>query len=515
MFRRRIVVLTIFLFSHRAFSQEFLSLEDAIQLAVRNNYEINKQQYAIDAAKAQYMQASGALDFEVGAEASYSQKHTPVDKDDPNYTVQDLSSYGLIGTIYSDDATSRQTAGTVFVQKLFSFGLQSKLSYTMTRQKNTQDYLYSSNFPDEAKPEEEKARNYGTISLELSLPLFKSFSDSITAKELENARSYIEQMNEQLKHTVSKTVVEVSQKYYQYFLAYNNLLLLQNLQQKIESRNKNMDSLIRAGVRSRNDLLAMQVNALENQRNIDSANVQFQSARADLAQALSVRSVLPPPTKDSIPAVPITSADDAAQDEIDDDFTAKIVEKRSDLIALKKSMEAAEKKIRIAKINARPDATLALGIGATGTQYANDAGSFFVSGAKNIRGIDISTTVSVSAKLGNTAKKGAEEQAIAEYRSLASDYENALNTLEIQVKNAAEKLAVYKKSVQSADEVLALQKNLYENEQKLFNAGLITVDTLLSQDEKYISAENSYYQVLINYLLSVLEYKYYTATMFF
>ena len=508
MFRRRIVVLTIFLFSHRAFSQEFLSLEDAIQLAVRNNYEINKQQYAIDAAKAQYMQVSGALDFEVGAEASYSQKHTPVDKDDPNYTVQKYA-------IYSDDATNRQTAGTVFVQKLFSFGLQSKLSYTMTRQKNTQDYLYSSNFPDEAKPEEEKARNYGTISLELSLPLFKSFSDSITAKELENARSYIEQMDAQLKHTVSKTVVEVSQKYYQYFLAYNNLLLLQNLQQKIESRNKNMDSLIRAGVRSRNDLLAMQVNALENQRNIDSANVQFQSARADLAQALSVRSVLPPPTKDSIPAVPITSADDAAQDEIDDDFTAKIVEKRSDLIALKKSMEAAEKKIRIAKINARPDATLALGIGATGTQYANDAGSFFVSGAKNIRGIDISTTVSVSAKLGNTAKKGAEEQAIAEYRSLASDYENALNTLEIQVKNAAEKLAVYKKSVQSADEVLALQKNLYENEQKLFNAGLITVDTLLSQDEKYISAENSYYQVLINYLLSVLEYKYYTATMFF
>ena len=109
MFRRRIVVLAIFLFSHRAFSQEFLSLENAIQLAVRNNYEINKQQYAIDAAKAQYMQASGALDFEVGAEASYSQKHTPVDKDDPNYTVQD---YGSVA-IYSDDATMRQTAGTV------------------------------------------------------------------------------------------------------------------------------------------------------------------------------------------------------------------------------------------------------------------------------------------------------------------------------------------------------------------------------------------------------------------
>ena len=74
---------------------------------------------------------------------------------------------------------------------------------------------------------------------------------------------------------------------------------------------------------------------------------------------------------------------------------------------------------------------------------------------------------------------------------------------------------MYKNSVKNADEVLDLQKILYENEQKRFNAGLITVDNLLSQDEKYISAENSYYKVLINYLLAVLEYKYYTADLIY
>ena len=58
-----------------------------------------------------------------------------------------------------------------------------------------------------------------------------------------------------------------------------------------------------------------------------------------------------------------------------------------------------------------------------------------------------------------------------------------------------------------------MQKNLYENEQKRFNAGLITVDNLLNQDTKYIEAENSYNQLLINYMQSVLEFKYYTATL--
>ena len=67
--------------------------------------------------------------------------------------------------------------------------------------------------------------------------------------------------------------------------------------------------------------------------------------------------------------------------------------------------------------------------------------------------------------------------------------------------------------VSDADEVLKMQKNLYENEQKRFNAGLITVDNLLNQDTKYIEAENSYNQLLINYMQSVLEFKYYTATL--
>ena len=118
-----------------------------------------------------------------------------------------------------------------------------------------------------------------------------------------------------------------------------------------------------------------------------------------------------------------------------------------------------------------------------------------------------------SIKLGNNTKAGAVEQAEAEYNSSVNEYNKARNTVAIQIHNATDKLEIYKNLVADADEVLVLNKQLYENEQKRFNAGLITVDNLLSQDQKFISAELSYYQVLVNYMQAILEYKYYTASL--
>ena len=82
------VVLSQFVFSENSEnikSTESFSLEQAINLAVQNNYEIKKQRYALAAAQAQYRQAKGQLDLEVGAEAGYSLKQNPVDEDDPDY----------------------------------------------------------------------------------------------------------------------------------------------------------------------------------------------------------------------------------------------------------------------------------------------------------------------------------------------------------------------------------------------------------------------------------------------
>ena len=391
---------------------------------------------------------------------------------------------------------TKQTGGSIYLKKLFGFGLETKLSYTVLAEKNSPDYEYSSGYfaNGGSKIEDEKARSNGEIALELSLPLFKSFKNSLASLQIKAAKDYIEQMEYSLNDTISQTIINVSLQYWTVLLAHKNVENLEILQKKIEERNESMDSLIRTGVRSKNDILAMQVN-------VNDAKIQYSKAKMELVTSLGLAdSSLIGEPENSFSQIDLTSITPPNDSDLNDDFFAKIEEKRPDLKSLKKQVEAASKKVRMYQVDSPPDASLNFGIGTTGAAYSDDLGKTLSSGFKNIRGTNISGSLGVSANLGNNTKKGLQEQAQAEYRTSLNIYNKAKNILKLQILNAAEKLEIYKNLVSDADDVLHLQKNLYENEQKRFNAGVITVDNLLNQDQKYITAELSYYQVLINYI---------------
>ena len=498
-------------------NQPKFSLNDAINIALENNYEIKKQRYALASARAQYRQIKGTLDIEAGAQAQYSQKQNPVDENDPNYALgynwlSPAFNYG----VFSDNTLSEQTGGSVFLKKLFSFGLETKLSYTVQRQKNKPQFTYDKTFDAATfkKYEQEDGRNTGEIALELSLPLFKSFKNSLASLQLESAKDLIEQMEYKLQDTISQSMIAVSQSYWNYFLTCKNVEQLEILQRKIEERNGNMENLIKAGVRSRNDLLAMQVNVNENRRQLQEARVQQNKAKIDLMTSLGVQDFsfineVENPFND----IDLKSVQIPRAEELNEEFFNSVEESRTDLLALKKNMEMAAIKVRYSKADRLPDATLNFSVGSTGATYSDEPGKIVGAGFWNQRGVNLSGMLGASIKLGNNTKGGSLEQAEAEYNTSLNEYTKARNTVVLQIHNAQNKLEIYKNLVSDADEVLTLDKKLYENEQKRFNAGLITVDNLLQQDQKYLSAENSYCQVLINYMQAILEYKYYTANL--
>ena len=508
------LVLLIFC-STFCFTQEKnkFSLQNAIDTALENNYEIQKQRYALASARAQYRQAKGTLDIEAGAQAQYSYMQNPVDKDDPNYKYGYSWLSPIESGIYSDNTLSQQTGGSIFLKKLFCFGLETKLSYTVKRAKITPEYTYSDEYPGK-KYEDENARNSGEIALELSLPLFKSFKDSLTGLQLEAAKDYLEQMEYALNDTISRTIISVSTQYWDYLLSFKNSEQVEIMQQQLEERNANMDSLIRAGVRSKNDMLALQVNINENRRTLQDAKIKCNQAKMELLTSLGIQDTnnIGEP-EDFFSELELKSIEVPLPENLNEDFFAKIEENRTDLKALKKKVDSAAKKVHMSQVDKRPDANLNFGIGASGASYSDSFEKTVSSGFTNIKGVNINGTLSVSAKLGNNAKKGVYEQAQAEYEMALTDYNKVKNTMVLQIQNAAEKLEIYKNLVSDADTVLSLQKNLYENEKKRFNSGLITVDNLLNQDQKYIAAELSYYQVLTNYLQAILEFKYYSAQL--
>ena len=497
--------------------EKHFSLNNAIILAVENNYDIKKQRYALAAARAQYHQAIGALDLELGAQAQYALIQNPVDERDPRYLysysfMTPTTTYG----IYSNNTMQQQVSGSLFVKKLFSFGLETKLSYTLQRQHDYPQYSYGRNFDSKnySKYEQEKGRNIGQISLELSLPLFKSFKNSMAQMQINAAKENLNAMDYALTDAVSQTMMNASARFWNYYQAYKNLELLQLLQEKIEKRNGAIDSLIRSGVRSRNDILSMQVNSKENIRQIQDAEVHLKQAKMELMQVIGISDANLIGIPDNpFEIVNLNEIVPPTLEDVNDELFAYIERNRPDLVAIRKRMNSYQNKMKMAKVDEMPDANINLGVGTTGAAYSDnflEAGS---AGVRNNRGVNLSGAVSVSAKLGNHSKKGAYEQAESDYNSCKEDYRKIKNTLLLQIQNAVQKLSTYKEGVSDANEVLELHRNLYENEQKRFMAGLITTENLFQQDQKYISAVASYYQVLINYMQAILEYKYYTGNL--
>ena len=509
----------LFLFPCICFAQSTkrLSLSDAIILAVENNYDIQKQQYAVASARGQYHQAAGALDVELGAQAQYSMRQNPVDQKDPRYaysfsSLQPKTSYG----IYSDNTLSHQTGGSLFAKKLFSFGLETKLSYTLQRNHDFPDYTYGANFNSAlySKYAQERGRNTGQIALELTLPLFKSFKNSMANLQIEAAKENLEAMECSLNDAISQAIINVSKQYWNYYQTFKNVERITEMQKKIEERNNRMDSLIKAGIRSKNDLLAMQVNVNENRRQLQDAQVQYRQAKMELLTVLGItdHNAIGDPD-DPFKTVNLREIVPPSATDMNEEFFAYIEEHRSDLRSLKKHSEALQKKMKMADADRFPDVNLNFGVGTTGTTYSDEFLKAITAGFWNNAGVNINGAISVSAKIGNNAKTGAWEQAEAEYNQSLTDYNKAKNTLVLQINNATDKLNIYRAEYSDADEVLDLQKNLYDNEQQRFNAGLITIDNLLQQDQKFIAAEASYYQVLVNYLQAILEYKYYTSSL--
>ncbi len=491
--------------------EKFLTLNDAIVLAVENNFDLQKQRYAVAAARGQYHQAAGLLDVQLGTQAEYSMSQNPVDQRDPRYVysysfLAPKTNYG----VYSDNTLRHQTSGSIFVKKLFSFGLEAKLSYTLKRERDLPKYSYGKNFDTKnySKYQDEDGRNVGQIGLELSLPLFKSFKNSMAALKLKSAKENLDAMESSLLDAVSQTIINVSNDFWNYYMARRNVELLEDLQKKSEQRTANMQVLIQSGARSRNDLLAMQVNELENRRRLQDARMAFDQKKIKLMESIGVSDFdLVGEPQNPFETIDLTKVQPPELKDVDAELLAFIEENRPDLRALKLKAESCLLKMKMAKADSLPDAKLNFGLGTTGAAYSNNFGEFLFSPFWNVKGLDLNGAASVSIMLGNRTKKGALEQAEAEYNSSVSEYNKAKNALALQTQNAAQKLLTYKDEVADADRILELQKNLYDNEQQRFRAGLITVNNLIDQDQKYIMAVSAYCQVFINYMNAILEYK--------
>lgn len=467
---------------------------DLLTSAIENNYEIQIQKIALKNALGQYYIAKGVTDYNLGADAGYSLQNEPYDVD--------------AGKDY-DVIRARGFNSSVYLQKLFSFGLNTKLSYSMKNQWGETHYVNPS------YTEKSLAVNQGSIALELELPLFKSFNNSIAKNQIEKAKLYLDSLQYSLEDNVSQLIIKVSKTYFEYILQQASLDQLRKVKANLEEQMKGMDSLIQAGVRSKNDLLEMTVN-------LEEYNSAILTKEAELTQIVSELYLLTGVEIENIEkGVPdfdvvresINDSLSKENVELSDEDISKVVLNSSDVVALKYQLDSAKSSYKIAQAKGMPDFNLNFSLGTAGTVYSDKFYDYFASPYKNVRGPNVGGSLSFKMGLERFDAKGLIESANAEIAKAQLDYSNQIKVKTQNLKNTILLLNKYREFSLKANATLDMNEELHDNQIKRFKAGLITVNELYSQDEKLLNANSNFTKTLTTYYIQILYYKYYTNNL--
>ncbi len=483
---------------------ESFSIDRAIESALNNNYDLKIQQAALINASGQLQQAKASYDVKVGTEAGYNQNLMPTDKNNPAVHAGDKILYQ---TEKGEEFTVK-----AFIEKLFAFGINVKLNYQIQRSRREyKDGIYAKDpyYEIYGNPD---YNNVGNFSLEVSVPLLKGFNSAIADKNLKLAEQNYESMSDSFEDSVARVIMQTAESYWNFFIAYERVQQLEKLVQKNQTRQKNGESLVSAGVRNRNDLLRIQVNTLEAQRQLESAKIDYGTAKVNLAMQIGI-----PVESIADPAIVIPDINFETDFPKIEDFNHERLERiamnRPDMLSLQKACDAAALKVQIAKINGLPDLDLKFLLGTNGNHYGNEADAFLGSGFTNVRGLNFGGVLSFSMPIQNNSKKAKLSQAEAEYTEALAKLNKQKNTYILQLKNSISALNSYKSTVENAKNILALQQQVYDNEQKRYEAGISSIDNLIQQDQNWLDANMNYYQIFQTYLKYVLDYKYYTTNL--
>lgn len=474
-----------------------LTFEQALQAAVENNPGIQLKKAAVQAARAKLLSAKAGTDFVIGADAQYIKQHQPFGSDP--YSV--ANGY--------NDIENDSISASLWAQKTFSFGLQTKVSANIASALNT---YHGEKSGDYKLMYGDEFTNRGSIMLKLSLPLFKSFKNAVLANNIQAAKDYCAQLEFELVDTICQTMQNVATAYWDYLNAYNDALQLEEMLEVLRSRVNAMDKMITAGARTKNDLLSMQVNIIANERASLLAKVTLNKARLLLQQAMGTDEE-PGIPEYSFPNIDFEKIKALDLQNVDKAFIEKIVSSRPDIISLQKGLDSARANLACAIAQGRPDLSINLSVGETGAVYGESAGGFFSSFFRNVNGANLGGGLSFSMSLPNNAKKGAVASAEALCTQASVRLNQAKQALALQLRNTVFSLNSFKTQALNANSALEMQKQLYANQQRRFDSGLITVDDMIKQDEDYLSAKSQYYQIMTTFLQNIMEYKHCVGTL--
>ena len=434
-----------------------LTLQDAIQTAIKNNLQVGIAQETRNLAQGQLLVAEGTYDWNLTGSVNDSKSQRSSFPGQPTST-----------------AFSRNL--TLGVNKPFTWGGDFSVQYSPT-------YYSSSNLPTPPYS--------GTISATYSQNLLSGLGTTASSANLIVARNGSKAADYQFQQSVIQLVATIETDYWNVVYAKENLA---NIQEALKLAQKQLDeNKIRVQVGT---LAPIEITQAEAQVALQEQNIIAAEAALANAKDTLIRALYP---LESRPAA-IEAVDEPVVQplSIDEGSAEKMaVDTRPEMKAAELNRDSQQILASAAKNHTLPTLNLSVGYvgGAQSAAALSPVNTDLTSGT--YPGYNIGLTFAYP--ILNRGAKGALMQANANLRSSELSLRDEELQVRLDVRQAYRNLEAFSRGVAAAEKTRQYQEQALDAEQKKFENGMSTNFLVLQQQTALTNARTAEIQAKINY----------------
>ncbi|RPJ70895.1 MAG: TolC family protein [Acidobacteria bacterium] len=470
-----------------------LSVDEAVALALEQNLNLQVQRLDPQLQDLSILQVKTAWTPVVSSTFSNRSATSPV-------------SSVLAGAV--DSLTNDNLIANVQAGQLLPWGADYHLSWSSSRFKSNSVF-------DSPNP-----LLQSNVSASYTQPLLRNFRIDGTRQQLLISRKNREITDVQLQQTVLTTTRAVKNAYWDLVFAHENLKVQQQSLDVARESLKNNKSRVQIGTMAPIDIIEAEAEVARNEEAVIIAEATIMGAEDALRQL-----ILDPKTPEfwstrfELTDQP-TFRDQAADVEA---AVRNAIANRTDLVQMKKNMEATDVNIRYFRNQILPDLNLQAGYGLTGqggtvyefddgfppvplsstrTAYSSVLSRMFTNDYHNW-----SLAVSVGYPIGRSAAEAGLARAKVSYAQSQLQLRSMELAVTTQVRAVGRQLNTNRKRVDATRASRQLSERRLEAEQKKFAAGMSNNFQVIQAQRDLAQARNAELQAVLDYNRSVIDFE--------
>jgi len=394
------------------------------------------------------------------------------------------------------------------LQRTFRSGLRANagLEYSRT----------ADNFPFNAFNENIGSfvsNNNTSTTLSITQPLLKGRGRSITTANEKIADISIESQYYNAAFIASGELFNMVIGYWQYLGATKALEIYQLNEARINKVLEITNDLVQADKKPTSDLIQIQADLKDKERQTILAQQQVYSSRQNLGRQIgfntqeSVRLSFPLNEFPSLKT--LTNVPSLAQ------LIAIAHQNRTDLKALEKALEISTVSVEVAKNNIKPQLDVSAFITYGGTDSGNGITRFLTAlGQYEGRNYQAGVGVNYVFPVNNNFAQAELLNTQLQYDDRVIQINNQIRNIELNVSIAHNNLLNSIAALEKSKQTLTFYEEVFENEQFKFQTGLTTLLNLILFQERLTFAQLDYIQNQQQFAIAISNLRYETGTLF-